>query len=672
MNFSLLKTKSRKAHIRPIRQIRMPKTFRDLAAVRRFLFLALILSFISTPNNEVYSFAADDREFELAKMPPQLLIDADAVVRLDELVFAVESPKKATERVRRAVTILNAEGREHGQIVVWYDRFRELKSLSGKILDAQGKKIRDLKKEDVQDVSAITSFSLYDDNRVRAAELFHDAYPYTVVFEYELSYNGLINFPTWYPQESEEPVELSSYEMSMPADMQVRYHLRGIETQPQTQVVGNRKVLRWEAKLLPKHEREPYGPSWVEQAASVLTAPADFEIADYAGNMSSWNAFGQWMQQLAFGRATLPPQALSEVQSLCANATTPREKVRVLYEHLQAKTRYVSVQLGIGGWQPFDPAYVYQRGYGDCKALSNYMIAMLQAAGVEAYPVLIRHGVDAPDVIANFPSNQFNHMIACVPLPKDTLWLECTSQTVPFAHLGAGNEDRNVLLVTPHGGKLVRTPRSKATDNQQIRRATVTLNEMGDAVAEIQTHYTGNQQDRVRGALAQSSPREREEWLREEIDVPSFKITNVDFSKVEGKSIEVTLPIKLELPRFAARSGTRLFLRPNLMERWKNIPPEVKERKQPVDLSYAFLDADTISYRIPAAFAIEAAPPPIAIESSFGHYKSSAIFREGTLEFTRRLEMRESRLPAAQYEAYRKFINDVVKADHAQIVLVRK
>jgi len=344
----------------------------------------------------------------------------------------------------------------------------------------------------------------------------------------------------------------------------------------------------------------------------------------------------------------------------------------LLYEHLQAKTRYVSVQLGIGSWQPFDPSYVYQRGYGDCKALSNYMIAMLQAVGVEAYPVLVRNGMDEPEVIANFPSNQFNHVIACVPLPRDTLWLECTSQTVPFAHIGAGNEDRHVLLVTPDGGKLVRTPRSQSTDNQQIRRATVILDETGNATAEIHTRYTGNQQDRVREALAQSSPREREDWLREEIDVPSFQLSAADFSKVENKSAEVTLPIKLALPRLASRSGTRLFLRPNLMERWKRVPPEMKERKQPVDLSYAFMDSDTISFRLPANFTIEAGPTPVALETSFGRYQSSVTLRDGTLEYLRRLEMRASRLPATQYEAYRQFINDVVKADHAQIVLVRK
>jgi hypothetical protein len=614
----------------------------------------------------------DDREFEVAAMPAELAKDADVVVRLDALIFTVESPKRAIEHVRRAVTILNQNGRELGKVVVFYDRFRQIKSLRGLLRDAQGKKIRELKKSDVKDYSAITDFSLYDDHRVQVAELYHDLYPYTVVFEYEIIRDGVINWPAWYPQELAAPVEQTSFELSVPAEMPVRYRLRGMSDEPQIQQLGNRKVLRWEAARLPEREPEPYGPSWSEQAPSVLTAPAAFEIAGYSGDMSSWVSFGRWFHQLTEGRTLLPAPALTEVQQLCETAKTSREKAQRLYELLQSKTRYVSVQLGIGGWQPFDPAYVFTRGYGDCKALSNYMIAMLRAAEVEAYPVLIRHGTDAPEVLADFSSNQFNHMMACLPMNGDTLWLECTSQTVPFGHIGAGNEDRNVLVVTSEGGKLVRTPRSKSTDNQQVRHATVILSETGNARAEVRTKYTGNQQDRVRNALAQSSPRDRENWLREEIDVPSFQLTNVDFSAVDKKQAEIDLPVTLELPRFASRSGTRLFLRPNLMERRKYVPPEVKERTQPVDLTYAFLDVDTVIYRLPVSFSVEAAPPPVTLETTFGSYHASVVIRDGVLEYVRRLEIRESRLPAEQYDAYRKFVAEMVKADNVQVVLVRK
>ncbi len=615
----------------------------------------------------------DQPRFDVARLPAELKKNADAVVRSETLRFTVTAPGLAQTNVQRAVTFLNTKGREQANLVVFYDRFRELKSLDGVLLDAQGRKIRDLKKTDLNDYLATSSFSLYDDYRARVATMYHDVYPYTVVYEYEIDHKGLINWPTWYPQASGLPVEFAGYELVLPDEMPARYRLHGGLAEPKIEHIGKQKTLRWEAHALPKFEPEPDGPSASEQADAVHTAPVNFEIAGYAGDMSSWEAFGKWNYQLAQGRAVLPPAMSAQVQSLTAPHKNDRDKARALYEYLQSSTRYVSIQLGIGGWQPFDATYVHTRGYGDCKALSNYMIAMLQAAGVEAYSVLVRSGTDEPEVLADFPSNQFNHMIACAPMGGDTLWLECTIQTMPFGHLGAGNEDRNVLLVTPAGGKLCRTPRSRAGHNLQIRHASVTVEATGNARAEVRTRYTGNQQDRVRQALAHSTPRDREDWLRRAIDIGSFQLLSADFSEAEGRHREITLPVTLELPRFASASGTRLFLRPNLMERRKYVPASLPERKQPVDLSYAYLDVDSISYRLPPGFAVEAAPAPVKIETAFASYQAAANFQaDGSLLYVRSLEMRMNRVPAEQYEEYRQFLANVVKADGGQVVLVRK
>jgi len=648
----------------------MKDAFENIMLPRGFYFSSLLAVVLLAIYPE--ALVAQDREFEVSTISPLLLLASpDVVVRHDEMNFVVEKPGKATEHVRRAVTIFNQDGRDFGRVVIFYDQFRQIKSLHVWLRDAQGKKIRDLKNDNIKDYSAILDFSLYDDNRVRLAELYHSVYPYTVVFEYELSHNGLINLPTWHPQQFVAPVEDARYELNVPVSMNVRYYRHGDVTDPEISEIKGRKFFRWKASMLPKRQLEAYGPSWIEQAPSVLVASDTFEIADVPGKMTSWNSFGQWFYELAHGRDALPPAALSDVQRMTANAVSPREKVQALYKHLQATTRYVSVQLGIGGWQPFDAAYVHQRGYGDCKALSNYMLAMLRAADVKAYPALIRNGVDEPDVIADFPSNQFNHVIVFVPFEKDTAWLECTSQTTPFGHIGAGNEDRNVLVVTADGGKILRTPHGRSIDNQQIRRANVLIDETGHGRAEVMTRYTGNHQDRVRSALAHSSPRDREEWLREMIDVPTFQLVNADFSDVEARNPEITLAFKLDMPRFASRSGSRMFIRQNLMERWSRVPPEVKNRTQPVDLSYAFLDVDSISYQIPAGYAIEASPPPVIIEKPFGSYRGASELRNGVLNYVRRLEILQSRLPAEQYDAYRAFIGDVVKADRAQVVLVR-
>ena len=155
----------------------------------------------------------------------------------------------------------------------------------------------------------------------------------------------------------------------------------------------------------------------------------------------------------------------------------------MVYEYFQNKTRYVNVQIGIGGWQPIEANTVDRLGYGDCKALAFYLKTLLDKVGVKSYYTIIHAGNDAEALIKDFPSNQFNHVILCVPMEnkKDTIWLESTNQIIPFGYIGTFTDDRDALLIDESGGRIVHTPKYTAQDNIIIRKATVTLMENGQA-----------------------------------------------------------------------------------------------------------------------------------------------------------------------------------------------
>jgi transglutaminase-like putative cysteine protease len=110
----------------------------------------------------------------------------------------------------------------------------------------------------------------------------------------------------------------------------------------------------------------------------VLFAPAAFEIQGYKGEMNSWQEFGKFQYILNSKRDELPANIIQQVNELTAGASDNAEKVKLLYAFLQKNTRYISVQLGLGGWQPIEASRVAQTGYGDCKALTNYMHSLLK------------------------------------------------------------------------------------------------------------------------------------------------------------------------------------------------------------------------------------------------------------------------------------------------------
>ena len=207
------------------------------------------------------------------------------------------------------------------------------------------------------------------------------------------------------------------------------------------------------------------------------------------------------MKTLIKGKDELSANMKSKVAALTTEATTEEEKINALYKYMQENMRYVSVQLGIGGWQPFSAQYVEQNKYGDCKALSNFMMSMLKEVGIQSYPVLIAAGDTYFEVGEDFTKPLFNHMILHVP--SVDYWLECTSNTSPPNYLGSFTADRNVMLVTENGGQLARTPKLTKDDNTEASKVTIALSETGEATIGYELEAHGDRQDWVEGCLRQ-------------------------------------------------------------------------------------------------------------------------------------------------------------------------
>jgi len=642
---------------------------RSLSATIAGVFL-LVIAGPATAQDLPYGF---DETFAVSSLDSVLTLGADAVVRLEVLRFEVHNQGRATRTVRRVVTVLNRDGRDEGELYIPYDdRLRRLKQLTGRISDANGKVVRKLTEADQEDYSATSGYS-YGEGRVRVAQLYYDTYPYTVEFEYEILHDGLVNWPTWYPQEEGIPVVYGRFDLIAPRDVAARYTVQGGTLEPEVSQRGSRNVLRWEIREQPAVEVEPFGPVWQDQVIAVHTAPTAFEVEGTQGDMSSWRSFGRWYHTLNDGRAVLPPDARNDVHRLTSSLSENREKVRRLYTYMQEKTRYVSIQLGLGGWQTFDAAYVHERGYGDCKALTNYMQALLEEAGIASFPVLIHGGSRPPELLTGFPSNQFNHVILYVDQGDgEGIWLENTDQTIPFGHLGNFTEGRHALLVRPEGGELVRTPTSEATQNQRVLSARVALSPLGDATAQVQTRHTGNEQDEIRQPLANRSGRERDLWLHEYIDVPNFEIVGADLSAVDARTLSLEWSVTLTLPRYAARTGKRLFLPVNLLNRWTYVPGTAEDRTQAVEFfRNAFSHVDTVRYELPEGFVVEAIPDPVEIETAFGRYVARAeVEPDGTLVYHRVVEIARASFPAEHYDAFRDFMRQICLADRAQVVFV--
>lgn len=613
------------------------------------------------------------KEYSIANIPDSLVKGADAVIRKDSAVFEVKNRKHAEETVVRAVTIFNKEEQEeYGKLFLWYDQFREIDDLDGAIYDANGNEIRGLNDDDIKDYCSFSSFAFYDGTRDKTAELYYDKFPYTVVFTYKLYYDGYLEWPTWYSRGSRYPVQLSSFKVIMHDNDTLRYWCNSSKLMPAVFSDDGTTTYTWEEKNLPLLSENKSGNDLEDLADVVRIAPSKFEIDGYKGDMNSWKDFGLWCYRLFKGQDIFSDQTLKKIHSVLKPQDGTIEIIQKLYKYMQSTTRYVSIELGIGGWKPLSAQFVFDKGYGDCKALSNYMMALLKTEDIDSYPVLINAGNSRP-IISSFPSNQFDHVILCVPLKKDTVWLECTSSVSPFGHLGSFTENKSALLLTAKGGQLIHTPASSSNLNTQIRTASVTLGEDGSADVKCVTSWRGDQQDDIRYRLANMTPKEKTQWISSSLNTLNPNIRGYKFNVPNESNSNLTLNIKYSVPRYGAKSPHRIFFKPDIIDRSTYIPPDVSERLSPVRYSYPYTDFDSVYFKIPAGYTVEALPNEVNIATDFGKYSSKTIqYGDTAIVYKRIKEINKYVVPADHYTDYRKFYFTIAKSDRSQVVLHKK
>ncbi len=628
-----------------------------------FIFCSLVLS----------ASGSDEIKYAVSQIPDELKKDVNAVVREDKMIFIIQSASKATLYAYLAVTIFNENAKEYASFQADYDKLTKLNILSGAVYDASGKLIKKLKGSEIYDQSAYDG-SLYSDNRMKSTSLSQSTYPYTVVFEYEKEYKFLflIDGSTIIGNEK-IAVQKASYQLIYPTDLAPRYKTYNIDQKPKKEILANGvESLLWEFDNVKPITFEPFGRR-KDVTQRIAAAPSQFEYDGYKGQMQTWNEFGKWIASLNKGRDVVPDATKQKIRELTANLKTVEKKTKAVYEFVQNKSRYVSIQLGIGGLQPFSASVVDKLGYGDCKALSNYTVSLLSEIGVKANYVLIMAGANAEQLHEDFPSSQFNHATVCVPNGKDTLWLECTSQTNPFGYAGRFTGDRKALAITEAGAKIVHTPVYGAQQNVQSRIADVFIEVNGNAKAKIKTTYSGLQYENDGlDFVLENRQDDQKKWLQENIDIPNFDLTSFSMINRKEKNPSAIVNVDLTLNRFATVSGKRMFLTANLMNRSSFVPEKVENRKTNVIIKMAYTDFDTIRYRLPEQFYSEFLPEPVKFSSRFGEYEVNYKLDQGNLVYIRKVKMNKGEFPPESYQELIDFYKNINRTDNSKIVFLSK
>jgi transglutaminase-like putative cysteine protease len=436
----------------------------------------------SVRNDTLYQLAVDPRQHP----------DESVVVLLDDGVLRYAADGTGSKTYRQVTQILSPEAvddyAEHefsyapGHQRLTINWIRVLR-LDGSVVSETPSQVQDA------DIPASLTDPVYTDTKVRRYSLSGVA-PGTIV-DWSYSVEEIRPFlpgdffASW-SIHTGTFTRRSRYIVDLPAA--VRPHLveRNLTFHPRETVSRGRRTYLWTAQDIPRVSPEEF----MADSNGVLMS------VELAGPIQ-WETIGSWYAGLSRDRYAVDHSIRQKLRGLLQGTRTPDDSLRAVQRWVAQDIRYVSIALGLGGYQPRTPAEVLATGYGDCKDKATLFIAAVRSLGYRAYPVLLNSGGRVDPALPSL--SQFDHAIAMVERSEGRLYVDLTAELVPYGELPESDQGQFGLVVYPDGtSEQVRLPETMPSANLNATRIVGSLSAEGYLTASYEERGLGSRQYNLR------------------------------------------------------------------------------------------------------------------------------------------------------------------------------
>lgn len=606
------------------------------------------------------------QDYPASIIPDSLKVNANSVIRNYSMQFIQSDANNGTYKVNKVITILNEKGSDFAVFYTYEDKFRTITNFSGVVRDASGKIIKKIKKSDFH-TSSMSDNALANDNIDVAYEYKSPSYPFTIEYTYEVKYkNGILHYPAFFPVAGyTQSVEKADYSIQFPSDRNIRYRTFSNCTVGEQEETG-KKVYNMSLTGFKAIEKESFSPPVDRIFPAVEMSPSDFCYDSHCGNMSDWKNYGLWAYGLLKDRDQLSPEMVEKIKSMTSTAKDNREKVEILYKYLQDNMRYVSIQFGIGGFQPFKASEVAKTKFGDCKGLTNLMKAMLKVVDIPSDYCEIRMGGEK-NLQKDFSSmSQTNHVILLVPFKNDSIWLECTSKEIPFGYVHDDIAGHDALLITENGGLIRQLPGFSDKENKEVVKMDYQLNEDGSIDGKLSItkflEYSFGSTDR----------NDYIKYVNKKLKLPQSKIAEIKTSENKTNYPSINLTTDFHASDFANITGTRMFLPLCPINKGQFNMFSASKRNLDIHISQGYSETDTIIISLPDSYVVESLPKNVDVESRFGRYSTNIEQVEGKIIYVQNIDIFTGEYDKSLYSEIKRFFSRISSELNKKVVVKKQ
>lgn len=566
------------------------------------------------------------------------------------------------------IQINNRAGDKYTNISIPYSKLEKVSGIEAWIEESNGNVVRNLKKSDITDRSAVSESSLYEDDFVKCFQLKHNIYPYKITFTYQTIYKNYLTISSWTPViYNEIPTRMAKLKTQFPKDFEYSKYSTNISDFRMDSTESN-IILEWEASYLNPIEPEIYSQP-EDYKPYVLVTPLHFKYG-VEGSSKDWISYGNWQYKLLQNLDILPEEEKKAVSELVKGIIDKRERIKALYHYLQDNTRYINISIGIGGLKPYPASDVALNKYGDCKALTNYMKAILNYVGIESFYTKAKASTQPQNILKSIAGQQFNHVVLAVPLMNDTIWLENTDNANPFGYMGTFTQNRDALLVSKNKSKLVRIPALKSKDNLSSYKLDFDLSTTESSNVTIHSTFRGSGFEVFNQLHNEYNDDEKDKIFRNYLPFDNYEIIKWELVRENRDTAKIGLNANLNLSRLLKPLGNDYYL--SLFPCRIPLFTVPSNRKLPVILPFPICNSDTLTYGIPAGYELKNKQDTLSIKTKYGNYELKLNTINDKIYVIKHFELYSASYSIVEYPEFYSFIKSVNEIDRMNLVLKRQ
>jgi len=373
-------------------------------------------------------------------------------------------------------------------------------------------------------------------------------------------------------------------------------------------------------------------------------------------------------------------QSMQDVVAQIVSPNDPPEtKLRKIYDRVQ-QTRNTSYEVRKTEQElqrakekkPSNAEDLWKRGYGDGKDITWLYLALVRAAGFEAYGCWVADRQRYFFTSKTEESNKLDANVVQVKLDGKDLYLDPGAAFTPFGLLAWSETGTTGLRLDKDGGTWIQTPLPASSESRNERKARLRLTETGDLEGKLTMTYTGlsGMYWRLRERNSDEVERKRllEDLAKEQVPAAAeVNLTNKPDWSSSATPLVAELDIKI--PGWVSGAGRRALLPVGIFSAQEKRFFEHTNRVHPIYVEYPYQKIDDVTIDLPLGWQVGSLPPPQTQDGHIIVYTLRAENEKGTLHLTRLLNVDFMMIDHKYYAPLRSFFQAVRTGDEQQIVL---